>query len=173
LRAATTTFDSQRWLFMKLPLIRHWRWWIAAGAATLVIQGLKRKLSAKELARADGEKRTGIEAAQKTRAEEDLKAIFSLARRLGATRSLQTDVGRDDCLLRAAEVVLQSPTAAGLFVATYRDGFHRMCKAENARGGTSCQTCGGPLVERTAHDEVLNERMPIWTCMRCRAETPR
>jgi ribosomal protein L37AE/L43A len=113
------------------------------------------------------------EAAQKTRAEEDLKAIFSLARRLGATRSLQTDVGRDDCLLRAAEVVLQSPTAAGLFVATYRDGFRRMCRAENTRGGTSCEKCGGPLVERTAHDEVLNERMPIWTCMRCRAETPR
>jgi hypothetical protein len=171
--AATDVFDSQRRLFMNLPLIRHWRWWIAAGAATLVIQRLKRKLSVKELARADSRKHTAIEAAQKTRAEEDLKAIFSLARRLGATRSLQTDVGRDDCLLRAAEVVLQSPTAAGLFVATYRDGFHQMCRAESARGWTSCEKCGGPLVERTAHDKVLNERMPIWACKRCGAETPR
>jgi hypothetical protein len=159
-------------VFIKSPLIRRWRWWMAAGAATLVVfRQLKRKRFGMEAA--VPEMRSALQVTEKARAEQDRKAIFSLARRFGATRSLQTDVGRDDCLRRAAEVVLQSPTAAGAFVTTYRDSFRQMCRAENARGGRRCEKCGGAVVEGTAHDEVLREQLPMWTCIRCGAETPR
>lgn len=117
--------------------------------------------------------RTATEAAQKARADEDLRNIFSLARRLGATRPLQTDVGREDCLLRAAEMVLKHPMAAGLFVTTYRDAFRKTCRAENARGRATCEKCGASVIEGTTHDEVLNEQMPVWKCVRCGSEAPR
>ncbi len=133
---------------MKLPLMKKWRWWMLAGAAALVIRRLGRKPPSVKQTSLPEDRATPAEAAaQRARADEELRDIFALARRFVASRAVQTDVGRDACLLRAAEVVLKRAPAAAPFVATHREAFLSACKEEHARGKPDCERCGAPMHE--------------------------
>ncbi len=159
---------------MTLPLMKKWRWWILGGAAVLVIRRLDRKPPSLKQARHPEDSATPAEAAaQRARADDELRDIFALARRFVASRAVQADVGRDACLLRAAEVVLKSAAAAAPFAATHREAFLSACKAEQARGEPDCERCGAPMHEASNHDAALDEWMPAWTCARCGAPVPR
>jgi hypothetical protein len=151
-------------------LRKHWRWWLAAAAASafVVRRRLRRHTSPGETVPQESvERRPALAAA-------DATGIFALARRLALTRAAQTDVERNACLLRAAEILLESKTAAGVFVASHSDAFLRACKEEGrAQAVPGCAHCGGPMYEASSQDDALGESMPVWQCRRCGAQVPR
>jgi hypothetical protein len=104
--------------------------------------------------------------------DEERGKIFALARRFVATRAVDTDVGRNAGLLRAAQLSLHDATAAAAFVAAHRDAFCHACKEVSAREAV-CDRCGAPMHEASVHDVELGEWMPAWKCGRCGAQVSR
>src|SRR5688500_9390692 len=98
---------------MKLPLMKKWRWWMLAGAAARAVRRLQRKPPSVTQTVFPEDKPTPAQAAaQRARADKARREIFALAHRFQSTREAHTLADREACLLRAAEMILGSTSAA-------------------------------------------------------------
>lgn len=158
---------------MKLSLMNKWRWWwMLAGAALLVVRRLQRKPPSVKQTVFPEDKPTPAQAAvQRARADKALRDIFALAHRFLSTREAHTLADREGCLLRAAEMILGSTSAAVPFFAMHRDVF--LVTSQETSREPDCEKCGARMQEGSSHDEALDEWMPAWTCARCGAQVPR
>lgn len=152
---------------------KHWRWWLAAGAvAAFVLRRgrLRHDSPSLEPLTPLGEDTSPTTAAQRSRTDE---SVLALGRRLVETRAAQTDVDRELCLLRAAEILLESKTAAAVFAAAHREAFLNTRRNGRAQMAPGCARCGGPVHEASSYDATLGESLPVWECRRCGAQAPR
>ena len=71
-------------------------------------------------------------ARQTARRDREFGEILTLAHYLVGTRAPDTDDGREACLRRAAEIVLEKRKDVPRFVAAHRDAFLRACRIRHS-----------------------------------------
>ena len=111
---------------MKVLSRRHLRWVAVGAAAMLVARRFHRRRPPKIDPQASSLTRMGV------RPDRESGEILTLAHYLVGTRDPDSDEGREACLRRAAEIVLETRKDVPRFVAAHREAFLRACRIRHS-----------------------------------------